>query len=181
MFHELSIRAMVNSVPCYFSSLKFQPNIHVQMINIFNSENKVVINRLNEERNDLNFHDQINIREISRLNQGVTNIKVERNNTKIIVVSKDIIPSQVHELLLNQHKLPENIIPSLKQVQNFVNNFRYTKLKRNSLQEVRNLVQKNLFSDDLEEHDPFFFNFNFFNEEKIIINNGSENKHFHLG
>ncbi|CAF1025057.1 unnamed protein product [Brachionus calyciflorus] len=92
----------------------------------------------------------------------------------------NIIPSRVHEILINEYKISETLLPSLKQVQNFVNNYRYTKFNRNSIKEVRKLIQNNLFSEDLDEHEPFFFNVKFDSKNKIIINNGSEEKHINL-
>ena len=86
----------------------------------------------NCDKDSCQFKLRIYICEISNIvfiyNSGehkgrITKIKETRGINKrikkieeIIVVNKDIIPSQVHELLLNQHKLPVNIIPSLKQM-----------------------------------------------------------------
>ncbi|CAF1142890.1 unnamed protein product [Brachionus calyciflorus] len=118
MFYGFSIRAMVNSVPCYFSSLKFQPNIHVQKINIFNSANNgnnSEINRLNQELNDSKFQNQINISEIGRLNQEVTNLRIERDNNS----------DEVAELRKKNDELEREV--------NLVNT-RYNKLKEVALQ-----------------------------------------------
>lgn len=64
-------------------------------------------------------------------------------------------------------------------MENFVNNFRCTNFNRNSIEEVRKLIQNNIFGGPWWLR-AYFFNVKIDIKNKIKNNNGSEEKHINL-
>ncbi|CAF0917585.1 unnamed protein product [Brachionus calyciflorus] len=79
------------------------------------------------------------------------NVTVKNCIKTILDEDKDIIPSCILDRLINVHNIAEIIIPSLKQNENYVSNFRNRKINQNSNSSVLDIVKEQLYDDDLDE------------------------------
>ncbi|RNA03579.1 hypothetical protein BpHYR1_043550 [Brachionus plicatilis] len=93
---------------------------------------------------------------------------------KIIAIDPDIIPSCIHNTLINSDNISTALLPKLKQIQNFVTNLRNRKINTNSI------PNQHLYSSILDDDEPFFFNLKFNEKGEIIVNSGSESNHLSL-
>ncbi|CAF0978500.1 unnamed protein product [Brachionus calyciflorus] len=72
-------------------------------------------------------------------------------------------------------------LPKVSQIQNHITYLRQNQLgNNNNIEEVKKIVESNLFRSDLPDDKPFFFGVKFDKDNRPIINSGSESHHFRL-
>ncbi|CAF1031108.1 unnamed protein product [Brachionus calyciflorus] len=72
------------------------------------------------------------------------NIFIQNYIKNIINEDKDIVPACILDRLINVYNIPVNLIPQLKQVQNFITNLRNRAVNPNSISNVRRFIKDNL-------------------------------------
>lgn len=72
-----------------------------------------------------------------------------------------------------------NLFIFLFKVQSFVRNFTNSD-DSNKIEEIIKPISKNVYSDKIKDDKYFYFNVQFDNNEKPIIGNGSDERHFNI-
>jgi hypothetical protein len=107
---------------------------------------------------------------------------------KILDENKDAMPKRIRNHLIQKYKedqLNKQLIPSLKQMQNFVSQYKVKNYGANSLMSVRKYIKSHLYNDFLDDDDMFFVNVPFEKDKNgrpglPFIGDGTEENHLQL-
>lgn len=88
-----------------------------------------------------------------------------------------ITPKTIHRRIVLQPELAHLKRPSLKQVQNMINNYRINSGVSNSISAVIDIIKQYEFKENLDENRPFFFNIEYDQNGMINLGDGSDENH----